>query len=116
MNANQLRKIVLNSTNLTKPMKKFAKQATNGLLEECIYNANVQKPYFEMTLRANNPALKNEVCKQFYDHMTMQFSQIYGGQDAGQCATAFVTIAMENDLTDYFYGHISYVSLEFKNK
>jgi hypothetical protein len=114
MKVKELKNKVRKSTNLTKPMKQFALKASNSLLEEIIYNANVQKPYFDMSVKANSPSLKHDVCKEFYNTMTKQFSQIYGGLSAGQCATALVAIAMNNDLSDYFKNHVSHISIEVK--
>jgi hypothetical protein len=114
MKVKQLRKKISKCTNLTKPMKQFAKQASDSLLEEIIYNSSVQKPYFEMTMQANSHVSKHEICKLFYQAMGKQAEQVYG-KNGASCATAFVAIAMENDLSDYFYNHVSFVSLEVKS-
>jgi hypothetical protein len=107
MKVKHLRRKALSSHNLTPSIKTFARLASDDLLEECIYNANVQKPYFELTMQANKGNDRLEVCKAFYQHMNMQFSQLYNNIASGQAATALVTIAMDNDLTDYFYEHIT---------
>ena len=113
MKVKQLKNKISKCTNLTKPMKQFAKQASNSLLEEIIYNAGIQKPYFELSRKANPTISKHELCKEFYHAMNKQAERIYG--NGASCATAFTAIAFDNDLTDYFYDHISFVSLEVKS-